>query len=168
MNYIIIKTDILYEQFRKKFKNTLKNRKDNSGISYYGNLKAKNFSLYCSLPNWKCCGNGVYGKVIEDEGGCIVAYKMNLPQNYYLIGVSLLYGLVAFQFLSQVCSIFLGLVIGIGENDFNMNKIFFEAILLIQIIEGIFTMFSATIINTKKEGEICIKKLEEILENQHD
>ncbi len=76
---------------------------------------------------------------------------MNLPQNYYLIGVSLLYGLVAFQFLSQVCNIFLGLVIGIGENDFNMNKIYFATILSTQIIEGIFTIFSAIIINTKRK-----------------
>lgn len=165
MDYMIMKTDMSYEQFRKKFKKILKiGRKDNSGISYYGYLKDKDFSLYCSLPNWKCCGNGVFGKVIEDEEGCIIDYKMNLPQNYHLIGVSLLGGVVILQFLLQVCNIFWALVIGTGLTDFDMNRIYFFTSLSVQFLEGLLTIFAAMIINTKKEGEICIKRLEEIVE----
>lgn len=165
MDYMIMKTDMSYEQFRKKFKKILKKgRKDNSGISYYGYLKDKDFSLYCSLPNWKCCGNGVFGKVIEDEEGCIIDYKMNLPQNYHLIGVSLLGGVVILQFLLQVCNIFWALVIGTGLTDFDMNRIYFFTSLSVQFLEGLLTIFAAMIINTKKEGEICIKRLEEIVE----
>ena len=116
------------------------------------------------MPNWKWCGNGVYGKVIEDEEGCIIAYKMNLPQNYHLIGVSLLVCIVILQFLLQVYNIFWALVIGTGLIDFDMNRIYFFTSLSVQFLEGLLTIFATMIINTKKEGEICIKRLEEIAE----
>lgn len=156
MNYSIIETNLSYEQFRERYEKHVKTnsiggrQRELDKESYLGDISKNSFMLGCELPLLRGAANWMNGKIVEEDGKCILMYKMTFQDDFYkwgkkvFLAVFLLYAIILL-----ISSYWKGI-----PADF---YICFFMLSLFAIIAGII------ICNTKKEGEYCKKKLKEII-----
>lgn len=169
MKYTVKKTKLTYEQLKERFDQSITNNnfsKRDPNIPYYGgSFSGDYFSIRCVLPCWRGCLNGLRGKIIEEDGYCTLIYKINLPLGLCKIGR----GLIAFALLSlMIAFAWIRFNTNFMTRVMTENIVFLDKLIITYPIFMPFTLlFGIATYNIKKEGEKCIEKLEEIIDENY-
>lgn len=160
MNYSIIETNLSYEQFRDRYEKHVETspfggRKDLDKEIYLGSISKNSFMLGCGLPPWRSGTNWLTGDIVEEDGKCILIYKMTFPDGFYKWGKKILLAVFLFNVSILLISLY-------WKGLFGRCYMGCFMISLFAIVAAI------PISNTKKEGEYCKKKLNEIIADDMD
>ena len=156
MNYFIVETKLTYEQFRESFKRHVKTNiiggkpRELDKEIYFGSISKESFMINCGLPLWRGGTNWLTGKIIEEDGTCTLIYKLAFAPDFYKWGKKIILAVFCVNFcfwLFFLC----------------WRAVFERCYMNCIMISPFVIMAGIMISNTKKEGEYCKKKLEEII-----
>ena len=170
MNYSVIETDLTYKQFKERFEKNIASNKyakrEPENPFYFGSIADGNIQVLCLLPYWRSLLNGLQGRVIEDEGKCTVFYKINLPLSIYKLGKVM----IGFALISPIVLwLYLQFDFNIVHRFLSDSASFLEKIVIVTpFLMPAIIFIGIMLVNTKKEGENCIRKLEEIIADDID
>lgn len=161
MNYSIIETNLSYEQFRERYEKHVETnlvggrQRELDKEIYLGSISKNSFMLGCGLPLWRSGTNWMAGKIVEEDGKCTLIYKMTFQDDFYKWGKIIFLSVFMFNTIDLLIYLCFKGILG---------KFYICCLMLslVAIIAGIM------IINTKKEGEYCKKKLKEIIADDID
>ncbi len=150
MNYSIIETDLSYEQFRARYEKHVQvnlvggRKRELDKESYLGNINKNSFVLGCELPLLRGAANWMTGTIVEEDGKCILMYKMTFQDDFYKWGKKVFLAVFLLNAIVLLISLYWkGIPAGFYMCCFMLS--------LFAVMAGIM------ICNTKKESEYCKK-----------